>query len=189
MRVQPSLTVVAPADAAQTQTVMSTTWDLPGPVYIRLGKDDRPRVPGLEGRFRLGRAETVRDGSEVLLVAMGGIAAQAVSAADDLARRDVLCTVMIVASLNPAPVDDIAEAAVRHRLVVTVESHYVVGGLGSLVAEIIAERGTATRLVRCGVEKTPDQVSGSQAAMEHSAGLSSSQIAATVLAALEGPAA
>jgi transketolase len=189
MRVQPSLTVVAPADAAQTHTVMSATWDLPGPVYIRLGKDDRLHVPGLEGRFRLGRAETVRDGSEVLLVAMGGIAAQAVAAADDLARRDVLCTVMIVASLNPAPADDIAEAAVRHRLVVTVESHYLVGGLGSLVAEIIAERGTAIRLVRCGVEKTPDRVSGSQAAMEHSAGLSSSQIAATVMAALEGPAA
>jgi len=73
MRVQPDLTLVVPADAGQIAGMMDATWNLPGPVYIRLGKDDRTSVPSLDGRFQLGHVEAVRDGEDVLLISMGAI--------------------------------------------------------------------------------------------------------------------
>src|SRR5689334_9912455 len=69
MRIQPGLTVIAPADYRQTRTALLATWDLPGPVYYRLGKDDRTVVPGLEGQFELGRAQVIREGNDLLIVA------------------------------------------------------------------------------------------------------------------------
>jgi len=184
MRVQPDLTLVVPADAGQIAGMMDATWNLPGPVYIRLGKDDRTSVPSLDGRFQLGHVEAVRDGEDVLLISMGAISSVTAAAADDLAANEVSCAHLVVSSLNPAPTADLVDALRRHLLVVTVESHYVVGGLGSLVAEVIAEHSTRTRLVRCGVPTTPSLVSGSQAAMERASGLSAAQISARVFGAL-----
>ncbi len=180
MRVQPELTLVAPADAGQIDAMMDATWNLQGPVYIRLGKDDRTLVPNLDGRFQLGHCETVRAGTDVLLISMGAISSVTAAAADDLAAKQVSCAHVVVSSLNPAPTADLIEALQRHQVAVTVESHYLVGGLGSLVAEVIAEHSTGTRLVRCGVQTTPSLVSGSQSAMERASGLSPAQISATV---------
>src|SRR5204862_7542550 len=87
MRVQPGMTVVAPADHRQMATALRATWDLPGPVYYRIGKDDRTTVPGLDGRFALGRAERLGDGPDVALVAAGAAATEAVAAAAGLAAR------------------------------------------------------------------------------------------------------
>ena len=63
MRIQPGITVIAPADAQQTRTALAATYDLPGPIYYRLGKDDKAVVPGLDGRFALGEAEMIGDGA------------------------------------------------------------------------------------------------------------------------------
>lgn len=71
MRTLPGITVLAPADHRQTRTAIEATWDIPGPIYYRLGKDDKTVVPGLNGRFELGRAEMIRTGRDVLLVTMG----------------------------------------------------------------------------------------------------------------------
>ena len=186
MRVQPDLTVLAPADGQQTGAMVSATWDLPGPAYIRLGKDDRTMVPGLDGRFRLGRAEAVREGSGALLLSMGAISSVAAAAADDLEAHKIPCTHLVISSLNPAPTEDLVAALSRHHVAASIESHYLVGGLGSLVAEVIAEHGIPTRLVRCGVQTTPSRVSGSQASLELANGLSAAQISARVLDALAG---
>ncbi len=93
---------------------------------------------------------------------------KAATAADALATQGVNCTVVIVASLNPAPVEDLAEVVSRFRLALTVEAHYAVGGVGSLVSEVIAERGLHCRVVRCAVKTTPNGVSGSQGYLHHS---------------------
>ena len=121
MRTLPGMTIVAPADHRQARTAIEQTWDLPGPIYYRLGKDDKTVVPGLNGRFALGRAESIREGRDVLLVAMGAVATEAVTAANQLAARGVEAGVMIVASVNPPPIEDLVAAAGGVRLVVTVE--------------------------------------------------------------------
>ncbi len=172
MRALPGLTVVAPADGAQAAAALSATWDLPGPVYMRLGKDDRSVVPGLDGRFALGRAQTVREGGgRVVLVALGPVAGAAVAAAEAMAGRGLDCTVVVVASVSPAPVDDLLDACRHAEVVVTVEAHAVNGGIGSLVCEIVAEHGPGCRVVRCGVRSSPDGVSGSEAFLNARHGL------------------
>lgn len=181
MRLQPGLTVIAPADHQQARTAIAETWDLPGPVYYRLGKDDKTTVPGLDGRFALGRAQSVREGNDLLIVAMGSVAGEAAAAAELLAEQGIACTVLIVASLNPAPVADLAAAVARFPLALTVEAHYATGGLGSLVAEVIAEAATGTRLVRCGVTTPSDGRSGSQDYFHHRHGLSRSGLVETAL--------
>lgn len=163
MRTQPSMTVIAPADHQQTRTAIGATWDLPGPIYYRLGKDDRSLVDGLDGRFSLGRAETVRDGEDVLIVTMGGVALEATAAAERLAAQGIMATMMVVASVSPAPTEDLVDALARFRHVMTVEAHYAAGGVGSLVADTIADHGLSCRLERCAVTQVSDGASGSQA--------------------------
>lgn len=172
MRALPGLTVVAPADHEQAAAALLATWDLPGPVYFRLGKDDRSVVPGLDGRFALGRAETVRSGTAgVVLVALGPVAGEAVGAAEVLSRRGLDCPVLVVASVSPVPVEDLLEGFRGAHTIVTVEAHSIVGGLGSLVSEVVAEYGLGCRVVRCGVRSAPDGVGGSEAFLNARHGL------------------
>jgi transketolase len=172
MRMQPGLAVICPADAQQTTSALHATWDLPGPIYFRVGKDETTCVAGLDGRFRFGGAELVRDGTDLLLLTTGSIAADTVAAAEALAGEGVSCAVLVVATLNPPPVVELAGALARVPVAVSVESHYVTGGLGSLAAEVIAEAGLACRLSRCGVRRGFDGVCGSEGWLAARHGLS-----------------
>ncbi|MEI6043100.1 MAG: transketolase C-terminal domain-containing protein [Chloroflexota bacterium] len=184
MRLQPGLTVVAPADYPQARTALLATWDLPGPVYYRLGKDDKTVIPSLEGRFELGRTQTIREGKDLLLIAMGNISQQVVLAAEELASQGVNCTVLVVASLNPSPLEDLKATLSQFRLALTIEAHYVVGGVGSLVSEVVAEQGLNCRIIRCGVKTTPDGVSGSEKFYYQKHGLNHEALVETALLAL-----
>ncbi|MBI4678149.1 MAG: 1-deoxy-D-xylulose-5-phosphate synthase [Elusimicrobia bacterium] len=186
-RIQPGLTVIAPADAQQARAAIHATKDLPGPVYFRLGKDEKPLVPGLEGRFELGRAVCLREGQDLLLIAAGSVAREVVAAADMLSARGVRSSVLLVSTLNPPPVEDLKAALAGHRVALTVEAHYVVGGLGSLVCEVAAENGLSCRVVRCGVWSAPDGASGSQDYYYRRHGLSRGAIMEAALRELRKP--
>lgn len=162
MRIQPGISVIAPADAAQAETALRATWNSSCPTYYRLGKDEVNLVPGLLGRFESGHIEIVREGPDLVLLAMGPVAIDAVHAATTLARDGLECTVVVVASVNPPPVTDLVSLLARFPLALTLEAHYVVGGLGSLVAEVIAEQGLHCRLIRSGVRETPGGITGSE---------------------------
>jgi len=185
LRAQPGIAVIAPADAPQTRSAVAATWNLPGPVYYRLGKDDQAVVPGLDGRFELGKLQRLRDGSDLLLIAMGSVATEAAAAAQSLAARGVSCGLVIVASVSPAPLDDLAGLLAQHAVALTVEAHYRVGGVGSLVAEVIAERGLRCRLVRCGVNSVPNGITGSQRYLHQLHGLSAEKLVAAAMAAVQ----
>ena len=177
MRLHPGLTVIAPADHEQTANAIRATWDLPGPVYYRLGKDDRTVVPHLNGRFELGRIQIVGDGSDVLFVTMGAIASEAAAAIELLANAGIHATLAIVSTVNPAPAADLIEILARFSVVLTVEAHYINGGVGSLVSEVVAENGLGCRVHRCGVRVGPDGVVGSQRFLEDRHGLSRAALA------------
>jgi transketolase len=185
MRIQPGITIIAPADAEQTRTALLATWDLPGPVYYRLGKDDQTIVPGLDGRFELGRAQTIREGTDLVFITIGSIASHVVTAAEMLSKLGITCSVVIIPSLNPAPVADLLEILGRFHGILTVEAHYLVGGIGSLVSEIIAEHGLSCQVWRCGIKAIPDGKTGSQNYMHHMHGLSSEHLVETALRAAE----
>jgi transketolase len=172
MRTQPGIQLIAPADPLQTRSALLKTWNLPGPIYYRIGKDDKTVVAGLKGHFELGQASVVRSGDDLLFVTTGSVATEVVAAAEVLDRQGLHSTVLVIASLNPAPVRDLAEHLARFTRVLTVEAHYVNGGLGSLVAEVIAEHGMNCTLVRRGVRTSHDGHAGSQAYLQERHGLS-----------------
>jgi transketolase len=171
LRIQPDLTIVAPADFMQTRTALRTTWDAPGPVYYRLGKDEKTTVPGLDGAFALGRAQTIREGDEIQVIAMGSVAAEAAAAVVLLLGEGISAGFTIVASVAPSPTEDLARVLSRTPVAITVEAHYAVGGVGSLVSEVVAGRGLGTRIVRCAVGAHASRRSGGEPYLLRSHGL------------------
>jgi len=185
MRVQPGLTVIAPADSAQTRAAILATADVPTPIYFRLAKDN-VAVGGFSGRFRLGRAELVGDGSDLAIVTYGSITAEAVAAARCLEDEGVRVTIAVTASLAPPPVDDLAELLGRVPLAVTLESHYSVGGVGSLVSEIVAEQRLGCRVLRRGVDTMPRGTTGERTFLYDRHRLSGRHVADAAMTALSG---
>lgn len=179
MRCQPAMTLLAPADADQTEAAVHLTSEVSGPVYLRLQRTGRP-VAGLDGRLALGRLAEIGDGTDVAIVTYGGIAADAVAAAELLREEGIEATVAIAASLAPAPTDELERLLSRCRVAVTVEEHYPNGGLGSLVSEVVAERGIGRRVVRVAVGRTSVGDSGSAAYIRGRLGLDPAGIANAV---------
>jgi transketolase len=184
LRLQPGVTIVVPADPAQAQAALAATAELRRPVYFRVGKE-ATGIPGLDGRFELGRAELIGDGEDVALIALGPMAREAVGAADRLQDAGVGATVAVVSSLNPTPADDLAELISGVRLAITIESHYSTGGLGTAVAEVIADRGLHARLIRAGVEDMPRGTTGTVGWLNDLHGLSAARVADAVVRALQ----
>ncbi|MGH9241773.1 MAG: transketolase family protein [Vicinamibacterales bacterium] len=184
MRVQPRLTIIAPADHEQAVTALRATWRQEGAIYYRLGKDDVNTVPGLNGRFEAGRAQVLSEGRDILLIAMGPIARQAGEAASRLTAHGHSVGLMIVDTVNPPPVDHLRRALTSVPVAMTVEAHYRVGGLGSLVSEIVAEHALGCRVARCGVADMPVGRTGSDAWTAAQHGLSTEGLIASALRAL-----
>jgi transketolase len=183
MRAQPAMAVIVPADARQARKALRETADLEGPVYFRLGRRGDP-VADFDGRFRLGHLETIGQGSDVALFALGPMAHTAVAAAALLAEADIAATVAVVACVAPRPAEDLRALLATVPLAVTVEAHYINGGLGSMIAETIAEEGLGCRLVRRAVATMPRAIAGTQAHLEARFGLAASEIAASASVAL-----
>ncbi len=185
LRPMPDITIVAPADHEQAREALSKTWNLPGPIYYRLGKDDKTTVPGLAGRFEPGAVQLLGRGRDLLFVAMGNAASEAVAASKLLEEQGIGCTVAIVAAVHPAP-SDLAGVLAQFKTAVSVEAHYRTGGVGSLVAEIIADENLQCRLIRCGAGSVASGITGSQQHLYDLHGLSPQKLAATALGALKG---
>ena len=151
MRALPNMTVVVPGDAATAAAAVPALAALPGPSYLRLGrKATLPvRPPGTP--FVLGRACRLRAGDDVTLVACGPHPVLAALAAhDQLARLGIGARVLELATLKPLDTEALVEAALGTRGLVTIEEHSIIGGLGSAVAEVLAEHAPA-RLHRIGM--------------------------------------
>ncbi len=181
MRTQPGLSVFAPADFRQAESVLRSTWNLSGPIYYRLGKDDRTVVPGLEGAFVSGKAQLIREGEDCLVISMGGVSNETAAAVSQLTASGLSCAHAVLASINPPPDNSFVSLLAQYPLIFTVEAHYLSGGLGSLVSEFIAEHGLNCRLTRIGLNKTPDNVTGDQAFLYHRYGLSPQAISEKII--------
>jgi transketolase len=183
MRCQPGMEVVAPADSAQARAALRATHDVSGPLYFRIAKRGL-LIPGLDGRFANGHAQIIGDGTDLALIAIGSIAHDAQLAMELLADIGVHATLAIVSTFNPSPIDELAALLERVSLAMSVETHYINGGLGSLVAETIAERDLGCRLIRAGVDVMPRGLTGSQHFLEDHFRLSAPQLVARAQAAL-----
>ncbi|MCP2166893.1 transketolase family protein [Goodfellowiella coeruleoviolacea] len=140
MRTMPNMTVVVPSDAAETEYVIRSTVDLPGPLYVRLGRGATPLVNTGPYEFVLGRARWLRAGDDVTIVATGAHPVHmALRAAEILARRGIGARVLNMHTVKPIDRAALVRAADETAGIVTVEDHVLVGGLGAAVCEVVAE--------------------------------------------------
>jgi transketolase len=177
MRLQPGLRVLVPADSPQTRAALLATWDLPEPIYYGVGKNDNLIIPELGGSFALESPQWIGDGGDLLIVTAGSITAEVVKVAHLLNSEGIQTTLGVVASLNPPPL--LADKLAAFQQVMTVEDHYITGGIGSLVAEIIAEHGLGCQLTRCGARDLSHGISGSLESMRRLHGLTIAQLVET----------
>lgn len=153
-RTLPGVTVLAPADGAQARSIMAATADIAGPVYLRIDKAELPDFPALAGRFTLDEPIVVRPGRDLLLVSTGAITNEALEAAEHLSSSSMSPAVAVMAHLSFRGSDALANLLRQYPEIVAVEEASTVGGLGSLLAETIADFGLPCRLLRLGV-RTP----------------------------------
>ena len=137
MRALPNMTVVVPADAAETAQVIRWAASYQGPVYIRMGRAKVEDVISPDAEFVPGKSTTLADGSDVTLMACGIMTQQALQAAKMLAEKGISARVINMSSIKPIDEAAIVKAAKETGAIVTCEEHTVMGGLGSAVAEVV----------------------------------------------------
>ncbi len=140
MRVIPHMTVVVPCDAAQTKKATLALSERWGPVYLRFGREKSPVVTSAQTPFEVGVAQTFRKGGDVAIVACGILVYNALIAADELARDGIECRVVNNHTVKPMDETAVVDAAATCGAVVTVEEHQKHAGMGSRVAEILAQK-------------------------------------------------
>jgi transketolase len=139
MRVIPEMRVIVPVDAEETRNALDTAIAEGGPFYLRLRRDKEPILQ--KGyRFKLGKAETMREGSDVTIAAYGPMVDVSLKAAAILKEKNIEARVMNVHTVKPLDGEALATAAKATGTVVTVEDHSVYGGLGSAITEALCER-------------------------------------------------
>lgn len=134
----PGFNVVVPADGVETASAIEVAAETEGPFYVRLG---RPKVPVIfppDYRFKLGRAVTMRQGGDATIIAIGILVKAAMDAADELQKQRIHCTVLNMSTLTPVDEEAIVSAADKTGAIVTAEEHLLHGGLGSIVAQVVA---------------------------------------------------
>lgn len=152
LRTIPGITIIVPADAGQTRQAVKAAAEIPGPVYIRIGSGRDPVVHADDVPFELGKIRILEEvGRDVAIFAAGGYPLnRALAAVKELAKQGIKATAVEIHTLKPLDVDSIAEILGQTKACVTVEDHNIIGGLGSAVAEVIAEHAPAS-LVRVGL--------------------------------------
>ncbi|MEG3618297.1 transketolase C-terminal domain-containing protein [Magnetovibrio sp. PR-2] len=142
MRAIPNMTVVSPADCAEVVQVVRAAAEFDGPMYIRLTGAAGACTPVYteEYDFKISKADTLRTGSNVALIACGSMVSEALKTAEVLAEQGVAATVVNMHTIKPLDTDALDQLAGTHPAIVTIEEHSVVGGLGSAVAEYFAPK-------------------------------------------------
>jgi transketolase len=139
MRMLPNMLVVAPGDPVETAAATRALTDYPRPSYLRLGKAGEPVVHHGPIDFHLGKAIQLRPGSDVTLVSTGGMLHTAVAVADQLASEGIDARVLSMHTIKPLDDEAVIAAAQETNAILTIEEHSIIGGLGSAVAELLAE--------------------------------------------------
>lgn len=182
MRAIPNMTIVAPADADEMNRFMPQTVDHPGPIYIRLAKGYDPIVTNDDTPFEIGKAISMRSGSDALIVTTGVTLKTALDAAANLSEAGIEAGILHVHTVKPLDAEAILDTVAGVPVVITVEEHTVIGGLGSAVAELIAEANfdPSKRFRRIGLpDAFPDEY-GSQDSLMDRYSINANNVAATV---------
>ena len=183
MRTIPGMVVLNPADDVEARACVEWALNYVGPVYIRFGRLAVPVVfDDADYKFEFGKNLTVREGTDVTIMATGTMLYMAIEAAEKLAEEGISARVTNVHTIKPIDKDDIIEAAKTTGCIVTAEEHNILGGLGSAVAEVVCEN-CPVPVLRVGVEDKFGK-SGKVPALLEAYGLTTENIVAKAKAAI-----
>lgn len=178
LRALPRMTVVVPCDPHEARAATTAAHALGHPVYIRLGKNGEPPLGTDAHPFTLGKATVLREGGDVAVIGCGPILKLALEAAALLADQGLACRVVDMHTVKPIDQAAVVETARGVKALATLEEHTVIGGLGSAVAEVLAENGCALAFRRFGIPDAFTVRVGKQAHLFDHHGLTAPALAA-----------
>ena len=182
MRTIPNMTVIAPADAEEMRRVMLLSLNHQGPMYIRVAKGGDPIVtdPGIP--FQIGKAFLMRNGNDALVITTGITLKNGLEASDQLKTQGLNVSVLHVPTIKPIDKETIKRCAKDASVIVTIEEHSIVGGLGGTVAEIISEANFSSpkKFKRIGIPDVFADQYGSQASLMQGFGITTENIIVTI---------
>ena len=143
MSALPSFTVIVPADGPETEHAIKASLEMNGPVYIRLSRPATPIVHTTDYDFKIGTAEVMREGHDVTIVSYGIMVNESLKAAKELEQQGISSTVINMATVAPLDQEAILSSVGKTGLIVTAEEHLIQGGLGSMVATLLAQNAPA----------------------------------------------
>ena len=181
-RTLPNMTIVAPVDKEEMGRFVPKTLDMPGPVYIRLARGGDPIVSDSNDEFVTGKAIEMRPVAHVTFISTGIMTNRALEAAETLDKEGIKCGVVHMHTLKPIDQDMILKAAAGSKLIVSLEEHTRIGGLGSAVAEILMDHAPThmPQLIRMGLPDAFATDYGRQDSLIATMGLSMDDILKTV---------
>lgn len=154
MRTIPGMVVINPSDDIEAKAAVEAAYEHVGPVYLRFGRLAVPVINDNEDyKFEMGKAITLRDGTDVTIIASGLPVAESLEAAEKLAADGISAAVINIHTIKPIDEVAIITAAENTGKIVTIEEHSVIGGLGSAVCDVIAEKATA-KVMKIGINDT-----------------------------------
>lgn len=181
MRSLPNVAVFAPADKVEAAAIAKAVVEYPGVCYIRLGRGGEPVARDKIDGFRIGEAIPVQQGTRVAIFSTGDIYGEVAAAREILAYSGITPTIYTFPTVKPLDARTVRACAQSHELIVTCEEHNIVGGLGTAVAEALAETPAQARLIRVGINDSYCKTVGSQSHLREQYGLSGRQIAQRIL--------
>jgi transketolase len=185
MRMLPGMTVIAPGDPMEARCATRAVVEHVGPCYLRLGKAGEPEVHKGTIDFEIGKADLLRDGCDLTLISTGGVLQTAAKVADALAREGIEARVLSMHTLKPLDTESVLKASRETGAVFTLEEHSITGGLGSAVAEVLAEQEDFHVLFhRIGLPPVFSPHIGTQEYMQRQHGLDPPSIVESVLTQL-----
>ncbi len=140
MRVLPNMRVIFPVDTLEAQKATRTMADYAGPVYMRTSRAPVPVITEESTPFEIGKANIIREGGDVTLIGCGGMVCESLGAADILKKEGIEARVINMHTIKPIDEQTIIKAAKETKAIVTAEEHQIYGGLGSAVAEVLAQK-------------------------------------------------
>ncbi|MHA1409547.1 MAG: transketolase family protein [Candidatus Odinarchaeia archaeon] len=183
MRALPNMIVVCPGDPLETEMAIKLATKHLGPVYIRLGRSREPKVhTNLDiSDFEIGKGLVMRDGKDITLIATGNLLYSVQVVADRLLSKGIDIRLISMHTVKPIDRDCILESARKTNAIFAIEEHSIIGGLGSAVAEVLAESPNSVFFRRFGIPDTFASVVGSQAYLRERVSLSVNKIEESIL--------
>ncbi len=152
MRTIPGMVIINPADDIEAKAAVKAAYEYVGPVYMRFGRAAVPVINDCEDyKFEIGKAVTLREGTDVTIIASGLTVSESLGAAEKLAADGISAEVINMHTIKPLDEEAIIKAAAKTGKIVTVEEHSVIGGLGSAVCDVVAGKAAA-RVMKIGIQ-------------------------------------